>query len=448
MSDTGITAGRLPPDKYARNFADLHPPLDRYEAKVAADRCFFCYDAPCVTACPTTIDIPLFIRQIATGNATGAAQTILDSNIMGAMCARVCPTEQLCEEACVREALEGKPVEIGLLQRHATDALFATGKQLYKAGPSTGFRVAVVGGGPAGLSCAHRLATLGHAVTLFEAKDKLGGLNEYGIAAYKATNDIAQCEVGYILGVGGIEVRTGQALGRDIHLGDLAAEYDAVFLGVGLATTNALGIADGGLAGADDAVDYIAALRQANDLGSLSVGRRVVVIGGGMTAIDIATQVKRLGAEEVTIVYRRGAAEMGASPYEQQVAQTSGVTIRHWATPKALTGAGGRVTGIAFERTAMVDGRLAGTGETYDLSCDQLFRAIGQAFVASDLEGGLVELERGRIRVDGAQKTSHPKIWAGGDCVGSGSDLTVVAVEHGKQAALSIDSMLRAAKAA
>ncbi|WP_293861280.1 NAD(P)-dependent oxidoreductase [uncultured Alsobacter sp.] len=448
MSDTGITAGRLPPDDYARNFADLHPPLDRYEAKVAADRCFFCYDAPCMTACPTTIDIPLFIRQIATGNATGAAKTILDSNIMGAMCARVCPTEQLCEEACVREALEGKPVEIGRLQRHATDALFATGKQLYQAGPSTGFRVAVVGGGPAGLSCAHRLATLGHTVTVFEAQKKLGGLNEYGIAAYKATNEIAQCEVGYILGVGGIEVKTGQALGRDIHLGDLARDYDAVFLGIGLAATNALGIADGGFAGVDDAVDYIAGLRQASDLSALPVGRRVVVIGGGMTAIDIATQVKRLGAEEVTIVYRRGPAEMGASPYEQEVAQTSGVTIRHWAMPKALVGANGRVTGIAFERTALADGKLTGTGETYELACDQLFRAIGQAFVASDLEDSLIELERGRIRVDGAQRTSHPKIWAGGDCVGSGSDLTVVAVEHGKQAALSIDSMLRAATAA
>jgi dihydropyrimidine dehydrogenase (NAD+) subunit PreT len=448
MSDTGITAGRLPPDDYARNFADLHPPLERYEAKVAADRCFFCYDAPCMTACPTTIDIPLFIRQIATGNSVGAAKTILDSNIMGAMCARVCPTEQLCEEACVREAMEGKPVEIGRLQRHATDALFATGKQLYEAGPSTGTRVAVVGGGPAGLSCAHRLATLGHAVTLFEAQDKLGGLNEYGIAAYKATNEIAQCEVGYILGVGGIEVKTSQALGRDIHLGDLTRDYDAVFLGIGLAATNALGIADGGLAGVDDAVDYIATLRQAADLASLPVGRRVVVIGGGMTAIDIATQVKRLGAEEVTIVYRRGPADMGASPYEQEVAQTSGVTIRHWAMPKALAGAAGRVTGITFERTAMADGKLAGTGETYELACDQLFRAIGQAFVASDLEGGLIELERGRIRVDGAQRTSHPKIWAGGDCVGAGTDLTVVAVEHGKQAAHAIDSMLRAAKAA
>ncbi len=447
MSETsGIAAGRLSQEDYARNFVDLHAPLERYEAKVAADRCFFCHDAPCMTACPTSIDIPLFIRQIATGNAVGAAKTILDSNIMGAMCARVCPTEQLCEEACVREALEGKPVEIGRLQRHATDALFATGRQLYAAGPSSGFRVAVVGGGPAGLSCAHRLATLGHAVTIYEAHDKLGGLNEYGIAAYKANDDIAQREVEYILGVGGITVKTGMRIGRDVQLGDLAAQYDAVFLGIGLGDTNALGIAGDDAAGCADAVDYIAMLRQADDLATLPIGRRVVVIGGGMTAIDIASQAKRLGAEEVTIVYRRGAAEMGASPYEQEVAQTTGVLIRHWAMPKAVHAEGGGVSGVTFERTALRDGKLIGTGETFTLPCDQLFRAIGQTFVAGDV-GGVLELAGGRIKVDPGHRTSHPKVWAGGDCVAMDRDLTVVAVEHGKRAAASIDETLRAAAA-
>ena len=450
MSETSdIAAGRLPPDAYARHFEDLHPPLERYEAKVAADRCFFCYDAPCMTACPTSIDIPLFIRQISTGNAVGAAKTILDSNIMGAMCARVCPTEQLCEEACVREAMEGKPVEIGRLQRHATDALFATGKQLYAAGPATGFRVAVVGGGPAGLSCAHALARIGHAVTLFEARDILGGLNEFGIAAYKATDGIAQTEVEYILGVGGIAVETGVRLGRDVQLGDLAGAFDAVFLGIGLGDTNALGLAGDDLVGSGDAVDYIAMIRQADDLATLPVGRRVVVIGGGMTAIDMASQIKRLGAEDVTIVYRRGASEMGASPYEQEVAQTSGVLIRHWAAPTAVLAADGRVAGVVFERTALQDGRLVGTGETYTLPCDQVFRAIGQTFVASDVGGGL-ELAAGRIKVDAEQRTSHPRVWAGGDCVAMDKDLTVVAVEHGKRAAQSIDRALRdgAARAA
>lgn len=447
MSETSdIAAGRLPQDAYLRNFADLHPPLDRYEAKVAADRCFFCYDAPCMTACPTSIDIPMFIRQISTANPAGAAKTILDSNIMGAMCARVCPTEQLCEEACVREAMEGKPVEIGRLQRYATDTLMDSGRQLFSAGPSTGFKVAVVGGGPAGLSCAHGLAVLGHAVTIFEARDKLGGLNEYGIAAYKANDDIAQREIDYILGVGGISVRTGVRLGRDVHLGDLARDFDAVFLGIGLGDTNTLGIAGDDAAGSADAVDYIAMLRQADDLASLPVGRRVVVVGGGMTAIDIASQIKRLGAEDVTIVYRRGAADMGASPYEQEVAQTTGVLIRHWAAPTAIVSEAGKVTGVAFERTALRDGRLVGTGEAYTLPCDQLFRAIGQVFVASDLEGGL-DLAAGRVKVDAEQRTSHKRVWAGGDCVAMDKDLTVVAVEHGKRAARSIDATLRAGAA-
>src|SRR5262245_65167754 len=229
-SSPDVSAGRLPPDALARNFADLHPPLDRFEARVAAERCLFCYDAPCVTACPTSIDIPLFIRQVATGNPAGAAKTILDSNIMGGICARVCPTETLCEEACVREAAEGKPVQIGSLQRFATDALFESGRQLYARGEPTGRTVAVVGAGPAGLACAHKLATLGHEVVVYEARPKAGGLNEYGIAAYKTPGDFAQREVGYILGVGGITLRMGQMLGRDISLSDLRDRHDAVFL--------------------------------------------------------------------------------------------------------------------------------------------------------------------------------------------------------------------------
>jgi len=200
-----IRAGRLAADEYAEAFSDLHGPLDKHEARVAAERCLFCYDAPCVTACPTSIDIPLFIRQIATGNAQGAGKTILDSNIFGGMCARVCPTETLCEQACVRNEAEGKPVIIGELQRHATDAVMTSGRRLYKQGAPTGRRVAVVGAGPAGLSCAHKLATLGHEVVVFDARRKPGGLNEHGIASYKSTNDFAQAEVDWILGVGGIK---------------------------------------------------------------------------------------------------------------------------------------------------------------------------------------------------------------------------------------------------
>lgn len=440
-----IAPGRLEAEDYAESFADLHPPLAPREARVAAERCLFCHDAPCVTACPTSIDIPLFIRQIAAGNPTGAARTILDANIMGGMCARVCPTETLCEEVCVREVAEGKPIEIGRLQRYATDAVMRAGRQFYRQGPATGCRVAVVGAGPAGLACAHKLATLGHSVTVFEAADKPGGLNEYGIAAYKTVGGFAQREVDYILGVGGITLETGVRLGRDMTLGELRRDFDAVFLGLGLGAVNALGIDEGGLDGVMDAVAYIARLRQAPDLATLPVGRRIVVIGGGMTAIDVASQTKRLGAEEVTIVYRRGPEQMGASRYEQEVAQTDGVLIRHWLAPRRLLGEGGRLTGIELAYTREEGGRLVPTGETLTLPCDQLFKAIGQAFVPMDLDGsgGLLELERGRLKVDAERRTSLPDVWAGGDCVSDGRDLTVVAVEHGKEAALSIDRHLR-----
>ena len=254
---------------------------------------------------------------------------------MGGMCARVCPTEVLCEEACVRMA-ESRPVRIGLLQRYATDAVFSTKTQLFKRAPATGRKVAVVGGGPAGLSCAHRLAMLGHSPTVFEPKDKLGGLNEYGIAAYKTPDEFAAREVEYILGIGGIEVRTGVALGKDISLKELRAQFDAVFLGFGLSGVNGLGLDGEQVEGVADAVDYIATLRQAPDKSSLPVGRRVVVIGGGMTAIDIAVQSKALGAEEVTMVYRRGQEQMNASRYEQEFAQTRGVTVRYWSAPRRL----------------------------------------------------------------------------------------------------------------
>ena len=437
-----IAAHRLSEQAYEANFADLHPPFDPHEARVAADRCLFCWEAPCVAACPTGIDIPLFIRQISTGNALAAAKTILDANIMGGMCARVCPTETLCEQACVREAAEGAPVRIGLLQRHATDALLASGRKPYRQGAPTGRRVAVVGAGPAGLACAHKLATLGHAVTLFEARAKPAGLNEYGIAAYKTPDDFAAREAAFILDVGGIALKTGVALGRDVTLASLRADHDAVFLGLGLGAVNALGLTAEALSGVEDAVAFIARLRQAAHPGEIAIGRRVVVIGGGMTAIDIATQAKRLGAEEVTIVYRRGGEAMNASRYEQELAQTSGVLIRHWLRPLALESRNGAVTAITFEYTRLEDGRVVGTGERLTLACDQVFKAIGQKLDdARDLPA--LALKDGRISVDGERRTSLAGVWAGGDCIAGGSDLTVVAVEDGKQAALSIDRALR-----
>jgi dihydropyrimidine dehydrogenase (NAD+) subunit PreT len=443
-----VACGRLSAEDYARNFADVHPPLTAHESVVEADRCYFCHDAPCMHACPTGIDIAMFIRQIQAGNPVGAAETILEDNVFGGMCARVCPTETLCEEACVRMTAEERPVKIGLLQRHATDRLFEDGRQVFRQGAATGKRVAVVGAGPAGLSCAHKLATLGHAVTVFEAQDKPGGLNEYGIAAYKTVDNFAQREVDYILAVGGIEIEYGRRLGRDIRLEDLRRDYDAVFLGIGLGAVNALGIEGDDVEGAEDAVDFIAELRQTPDLSTLPVGRRIVVIGGGMTAIDVAVQSRLLGAEDVTIVYRRGKEHMNASIYEQQLAQTNGVRIKHWAKPIRIVSEAGEVRGVEFEYTrAGADGRLEGTGERFVLEADVVFRAIGQTFVAGDLDGAALELSGGRIRVDEDRRTSLPDVFAGGDCIAGGQDLTVAAVEDGKVAALAIDRALCAAGA-
>ncbi|MCU0909708.1 MAG: NAD(P)-dependent oxidoreductase [Rhodobacteraceae bacterium] len=410
----GIVAGRLPPEAYCENFADVIPPLGAHEAVVASDRCYFCHDAPCITACPTSIDIPLFIRQIQTGNPEGAAKTILSQNILGGMCARVCPTETLCEEACVREAAEGKPVEIGRLQRFATDTLMAAGVHPFTRAAPTGKRVAVVGAGPAGLACAHRLAMHGHDVVILDARPKAGGLNEYGIASYKTPGGFAQAELDWLLQIGG------------------------VFLGMGLAGVNALGSPGEDKGGVRDAVDFIADLRQAADLATLPVGRNVVVIGGGMTAIDAAVQSKLLGAETVTIVYRRGQDAMSASQYEQDHATASGVRIVCNARPVAVHG-NGTVREIEFEYTRTGAKGLEGTGATFRLPADQVFRAIGQRLDGAP--GGL-DLTGGKIAVTGAGRTSRPGVWAGGDCAAGGEDLTVTAVAEGRDAAEDIHAHL------
>jgi glutamate synthase (NADPH/NADH) small chain len=419
-----IRPKRLDKAEIDRNFSDLHEPLSRSEALIEADRCYFCYDAPCTTACPTGIDIPGFIQKIRSDNIRGSAHTILRENIMGGMCARVCPTEVLCEEACVRNAHEDKPVEIGLLQRYATDPIFEGATQLFE----------------------HRLAVLGHDVKIFNRDSKLGGLNEYGIAAYKTVNDFAQREVDYILSIGAIEVENNVALGIDFSLAELRKSYDAVFIGIGLGSVNQLGLENEDLPGVENAIDYIADLRQADDKSSLPVGRNVVVVGGGMTAIDIAVQSKRLGAERVDIVYRRGPEQMGASQYEQDLAQTSGVTIHHWAAPAGLTADARGVITIELDRTELdKDGKINKTGETFALEADVVFKAIGQRLDNDELGDELTgfNLERGKIVVDESQATSLENVWAGGDCAVGGDDLTVSAVQHGKIAAIAIDHALR-----
>ena len=434
-----IAPHRLSQEQLACQFSDVAPLLDATAAAAASSRCHYCYDAPCINACPTKIDIPGFIRKIGNGNMKGAAVDILSANPLGGMCARVCPTEILCEGACVRNHQDDKPVAIGALQRHATDWAMARGEPLFKRAADTGRHVAVVGAGPAGLACSHRLALAGHRVTLFDALPKPGGLNEYGIAAYKVVEDFAQREVEWLYSVGGIEVKNGVVLGRDVTLGALKKQHDAVFLAIGLAGVRALELEGGtlqGVRGVLNAVDFIKQVRQANDLASVPVGRRIVVIGGGNTAIDAAVQSRKLGAAVVTMAYRRGVETMGATWAEREFAQTNGVTILTHARPVRLIDTNGQVAGVEFENPQ---------GERFVIEADMVLKAIGQTLVPDGLEHDMLTLDGSRIAVDSSGRTSLGNVWAGGDCAASGGlDLTVQAVQDGKVAAESIDAFFAA----
>jgi dihydropyrimidine dehydrogenase (NAD+) subunit PreT len=431
----------LAPAQIEENFTDLTPALSATQARDYASQCLYCYDAPCIKACPTGIDVPTFIHQIRSGNLKGSADTILSANIMGGTCGRACPTEILCEQACVLNAKDEEPVKIGLLQRYAVEARMAAGgDHPFVRTASSGKTLAVVGAGPAGLSFAHRAAMLGHAVTVFDAKPKPGGLNEYGLAAYKMANDFAQKEIDFLLGIGGITIAYEKALGRDVTLDALGKQFDAVFLGLGTGAVNGLTIPGSDLPGVENAITFIEILRQAKDKSVLKVPANVVVIGGGNTAIDAAVQAKRLGAANVTLVYRRGEADMSATDWEQDLARINDVVVKLWAMPVRFEG-DGHVVSAVFEKTVLVNGKLAGTGETFTIPADLVLKAIGQQL--EPLDG--VKIEKGKIAVDGNFQTSLPGVFAGGDCITSGIDLTVQAVEDGKRAALAVDAYLRSA---
>ena len=442
VNTNGIVANRLPSEQVENNFVDLHPPLSEHEALIASDRCYFCYDAPCVTACPTEIDIPLFIRQIMTGTPQASGKTILTQNILGGMCARVCPTETLCEQACVREISEGKPVEIGRLQRYATDSIMELSHHPFERSVETGLKIAVIGAGPAGLACAHRLAMHGHKVTILDKNNKAGGLNEYGIAAYKSVDNFAQKEIDWLLEIGGIEIKSNCVLNENIFIDELKAEYNAVFLGVGLVGVNELSVPGNDKNNVLDAVKFIENLRQKEDKASIPIGRKIVVIGGGMTAVDAAVQSKLLGADDVSIVYRRERAKMGASKFEQDLATSKGVRIIENASPVEISG-NEAASSIKFAYTKSTNGILEIQSEEFELEVDQVFKAIGQNIDSSLRD---LKLENGKIVIDEEGRTSIKGLWAGGDCALGGEDLTVTAVAQGRDAAESINNRLMADK--
>jgi glutamate synthase (NADPH/NADH) small chain len=421
------------------NFADIAPALTDNEAVIEASRCLFCYDAPCMNACPTHIDVPKFIRQIMERDVKGSAKTILSANIFGGTCARACPTEVLCEGACVLNGLNEKPIQIGRLQRYATDYAMARNIRYFKKAPSTAKKVAVIGAGPAGLSCAHELARHGVDSVVFEAQSVIGGLNTYGIAGYKMTTDFALAEVEYVRQIG-IEVRTNTPVGKDLPVTKLLAEYDAAFLGVGLGKTASLGIEGEDLEGCFEAMDFIIPTRLKR-LDECVVGDNVLVIGAGNTAIDVATAAARLGAAFVTIVYRRGEKDMPAFKYEYNLAKSDAVKFLWYTVPRRIVGTDGKVSGLECHKVkATADNKLELIpGSVHVIPCDMVVKALGQDALY-DLYKSIpgLQVEGKKVVVDpktGA--TSVKGLFAGGDCINGGGEV-VDAVEHGKIAAHGI----------
>jgi len=437
-------ASWLTPGELEQNFADIAPPLTPDAALVESSKCLFCYDAPCTHACPTHIDVPAFIKKISTGNLRGSARVILDANPMGHSCARACPVEVLCEGACVLNDRDEEPIKIALLQRYATDHVLETGIKLFEPGPPNGKRVAVIGAGPAGLSCAQDLRRLGYAVTIFEAREMVGGLNTYAIAEYKMRVPTALAEAQAILDLG-VDLRTGVMVGRDVPFDELEREYDAIFVGVGLGGTRRLGIPGEELAGVEDALTFIEQLRTRPYV-QTPVGRRVVVVGAGNTAIDAGTQARRLGAERVTIVYRRGEEEMPAYDYEYELAKKDACEFRFQTVPRRILG-NGAVTGIECMRSELgppdESGRRTARvlpDTVHVIECDMVLKAIGQLPREDFAAAAGLTLEAGRIR------STKLKVFVGGDAANGGAEIVNAAAE-GKRAAADIHAFISGAPA-
>ncbi len=438
-----ITNNRLTPSAYEQNFSDIHPPFEtRDAALVEANRCLFCYDAPCMKSCPTGIDVPKFIKQITTDNIRGSAHTILSANIMGGGCSKVCPVEKLCEGACVYNLMDEEAIPIAKLQRYSTEKAIAQKWKLFERKPGNGKKVAVVGAGPAGLSCAHGLAREGTEVTIYEKESKGGGLMTYGIAAYKVTPEFCQEELDYIISIGGISVIYKQELGKDITLDTLCKEYDAVYLGFGVGLARQLSIPGEHLDGVVDAIRFIYDIRT-NAYAQVSVGDKVAVIGMGMTAIDAATQARRLGAKEVTLVYRRTEEEMPCTEEELSIAKQDGCGITWLASPKEIIGVNGKATQLICNRMQLGEPDAGGrrspvdTGETITLEVDMVIKAAGQMPFETLANNDHLANNNGKLLISDQCATNIKGVFAGGDCVNGGKEV-VDAVQAGKDGAKAI----------
>lgn len=443
------TAPKLSSEQYERNFAEIAPPMSPRQAAIEAARCLFCFDAPCTIACPTHIDVPAFIKKISTGNLRGSARVILEANILGHSCGRVCPTEVLCEGACVMHEKGAKPIEIGRLQRYAVDYILEHNVELFRAGAPNGKSIACIGAGPASLACAAELAKAGYRVVIFDRHEFAGGLNTYGIAAYKSRAKDSLREVDLVKNLG-VEFRQKTAVGSDVSFARMEAEFDAIFIGLGLGETWDLELPGERLAGVCGAMEFIEATKL-RPFAEVQVGRRLACIGAGNTAIDVVTAAKRLGAEAVHLVYRRGESDIPAFHYEYELAKLDGVTFHWFVQPVRILGDQGRVAALECIRTRVESSDAARRskivpipGTEFTLAVDMVVRAIGQKPVTDVLRAvpGIEVRSNGTVAVNERHQTGHPKYFAGGDCVNGGKEV-VDAVAEGMAAARGIDASLR-----
>ncbi len=441
-------AVKLAPEQYEENFAELHPAFTKNQATAEANRCLFCFDSPCMNACPTHIDIATFIKKIATGNVRGSAKTILESNWIALTCAKACPVDELCEGACVYNERGEKPIEIGRLQRYAIDRYFEQGMpKLFTPAPRNGRSVGIVGGGPSGLACAAELALLGYEVTVYEGKATAGGLDTWGIAPYKMRFQDSLNEIKLVESFG-VTIKTNTKVGRDVSLADLERRHHALFLGVGLGQSPDLRIPGEDLTGVVDALDFIERVTT-RKWSAVDVGKRVAVIGAGNTAIDAVTEAKRLGAEQVMIIYRRSAQEMSAYDFEFELAKSDSVQFHFLTAPTRIIG-NGAVEALECIRMTLGAPDAKGKktpkpvpGSEFTLPVDMVIKAIGQKTSDAFLSQiSALKMENGKVAVNPVtHQSSNPKYFAGGDCINGGKEV-VNAAADGKRAARGIDAYL------